>query len=141
MGEKHRSKRKYPERDCANPNCGFEQRFFPHDRRQKFCCEQCRVNFHNDIKHANNKTIYKAEKSLRAFDKKLEKIYYAFVNEDGYCIVWKDILAYEGINVALLVHEQQNTNTGGKVKWLFKYGTELHPNNPNYFIIHKKGTE
>ncbi len=138
MENKHRSKRTYPERDCENPNCGFEQRFIPHDRRQKFCREQCRINFYNDRRHNDNRTVFKDEKSLRQFDKRLDKIYKAFVNKDGYCQVWKGIFSYERINVSLLVQEQQNTTTGGKVKWFYKYGTELHPTDTNYFIIHKK---
>ena len=141
MEKKHRSKRTYPERDCENPNCGFEQRFIPHDRRQKFCIEQCRINFHNDQKHNDNTTIFKNEKNLREFDKRLAKIYKAFVDKDGYCVVWKGIFNYEQINVALLVTEQQNPRTGGKVKWFYKFGTELHPKDANYFIIHKKQTK
>lgn len=141
MENKKISKRTYPVRDCSNPNCGFEQKFAPHDRRQKFCCEQCRINFHNDQKHNDNKTTFRSEKDLRQFDKRLAKIHKAFVNKDGYCTVWKGIFNYEQINVALLVSEQENPNTGGRVKWFYKYGTELHPKDNNYFIIHKKLTK
>jgi len=133
-----RSKRTYPERDCENPICGFEKRFTPHDRRQKFCCNQCRWNYYNDQTYNNNRTIFKNEKSLRHFDKMLERIYRAFVNDKGYCQVWKVFFEYEKINVGLLVQEQQNTATGGRVKWFYNYGTELHPKDSNYFIIHKK---
>ena len=133
-----RSKRKYPEKLCFNPNCEFEKKFIPHDRRQKFCCEQCRINFHNDKQHGDNNSSFRNEKLLRQYDKKLEKIYYRCVDKDDYCIVWKGILEYEGINVRLLVEEQQNTHTGEKVKWFYRFGTELDKQRPDFFTIYKK---
>lgn len=133
-----RSKRRYPERTCSNPICDFGIGFIPHDKRQKFCCVQCRVNFYNDQRYTFNNTIFKNEKRLRQYDKLLGKIYNVFVNEDDYCAVWKGIFQYERINVRLLVEEQQNIRTGGSVRWFYQYGTELHPKDKNYFLIHKK---
>ena len=138
MEKKKRSKRKYPEKPCANASCSFDQRFVPHDRRQKFCCEQCRINYHNDKRHNDNKTTFQSERNLRQFDKKLARIYEAFVDKNGYCVAPKGIFNYEKVNVAFLVYEQQNTNTGGRVKWFYQYGTELHPKSADHFIIHKK---
>lgn len=133
-----RSKRRYPERMCANHACEAEKKFIPHDRRQRFCCLQCRVNFHNDKRHLTNNTKLVNEKLLREYDKKLHKIFTRLADKAGYCAVSVKILEYESINLRLCVEDQTNPQTGGKVKWLYNYGTEQHPDNKNYFIIHKK---
>ena len=133
-----RSKRTYPERKCFNSSCEFEKEFTPHDRRQKFCCNQCRVNYHNDARHTINNNELLNEKRLRGFDKKLKKIYQNCVDAKGVCTVSKEILAYEQIDLRLSVSEQANPKTGGKVKWFYTFGTEIHPNDSNYFLIYKK---
>jgi len=133
-----RSKRRYSERECANNACELEKKFVPHDRRQIFCCPQCRVNFYNDQRHIRNNSSLVKEKLLRLYDKKLGLIYARCVNKTGLCSVWKGILEYEQIDLRLLVEEQMNEGTKGTVRWLYRYGTELHPNSKEHFIIHKK---
>lgn len=60
------SKRIYPITRCANPVCGIRRYFYPHDRRQKFCTKQCRID------HSNDKRSLK-EKSLKAYLKKVDE--------------------------------------------------------------------
>ena len=132
-----RSKRVYPIRHCANPNCSFGGVFIPHRSNQFYCFEQCRKNFNNDKGKVENNTIFLHAKKLIEIDKKLMKIYQKYVNWNGYCVVMKEILHYEGIDVMLLVQEQKNPQTNGKVKQYFRYGLELHPQNLDYYIIHK----
>lgn len=131
------SSRRYPERDCENPECIFNGSFMPHDRRQKFCCAQCRVNYYNDKRSEENKTVFLDVKHLKNTDRVLHKIYMKYVEKNGYCAVRKEIFHYEGINVMLLVQEWQTKTTGAKVKGYFRYGIELSVEDNNFFIIHK----
>jgi hypothetical protein len=131
------SKRKYPKRKCANLNCTHEKEFEPHDKRQLYCTLQCRTDASNDRRSLTNSTTYFQEKILRQYDKLLEKIHNRFL-KDKSCIVNKAYLNYEGVDVSLLVEESINKKTGNKVKWFYRYGTELHPTDPDFFIIHKK---
>lgn len=132
------SKRRYPGKSCENDNCISGGTFEPHDRRQKFCCPQCRINFYNDRRNLEESTVFIDAKHLKYIDRKLERMYKKYVDGKGYCVVRKEIFHYENVNVLLLVQEQENTNTGKKVKWYFRYGIELHSENENYYIIYKK---
>ena len=135
--KKIRSKRRYPAIPCPNPLCINGGIFEPHDKRQKYCETQCRVNHMNDIRYLENQTTFADEKNLRRIEKSLAKIYGKYVNKDGYCVVLKEIFYYEEIDVMLLVQELKNDLTGQKVKWYYDYGIELHPDDANYYIIHK----
>ena len=136
-GSHYRSKRKYPERPCANAHCDYGGNFIPHDRRQIYCSEQCRINFHNDNRHLESNSTFTHAKKLIEIDKKLSKIHKKYVNDKGYCAVMKEIFFHEDIDVMLLVQEKTNIQTKGKVKLYFRYGIELHPDNASYYIIHK----
>jgi predicted nucleic acid-binding Zn ribbon protein len=133
-----KSKRRYAEKICHNPICDFGTKFTPYDIRQKFCSEQCRINYNNDQRRALNGTTYINEKHLRLYEKKLKAIYTSQKDTKGYCAVHISILKYEGINLQLLVYEQENTSTKGIVRWFYEYGTERHPVNNDYYIIHKR---
>ena len=133
-----KSKRRYAEKICHNPICDFGTKFIPYDIRQKFCCEQCRINFNNDQRRTLNNSAYKNEKFLREYDKKLKEIYQLENDAKGYCVAHISILKHKKINLQLLVHEQENTFTKGTVRWFYQYGTERHPVNKDYYIIHQR---
>jgi hypothetical protein len=135
--DKSRSQRKYPERVCFNLNCEFQKKFIPYDRRQKFCCEQCRINYYNDQRHINNTTVLLKLKKLKQIDDKLANIYKRFLNKDGKCLVRREILFYENIDVMLMVRELENKQTKGKVKAYLRFGIELLSTDDNYYLIHK----
>ena len=132
-----RSKRIYPERLCGNPQCIISPKFKPDDLRRKFCCKQCRVNYYNDQRRELDNNTFINAKRLKEIDNKLLKIYARYANEKGYCAVRKELFHYENIEVMLLVKELNNPTTGGKVKGFFRFGIELHPQDQNYYIIHK----
>ncbi len=130
------SSRRYAERNCENPACVYNGYFQPHDRRQKFCCTQCRVNYYNDKRSEENRTVFLDVKNLKNMDRILHRIYTKYV-EKGFCTVRKEIFHYEGVDVMLLVKEWQNNRTGAKVKGYFRYGMELSAEDNNFFIVHK----
>ena len=138
---KKRSKRVYPPRVCINPKCTFGGKYTPHDKRQQYCNPQCRSDFNNDKRSDNNNSVFKKEKLLRSANKKLGKIYKVYVNKEGYCVVHREIFRYEGIDLRLLVDDQANVQTGGKTRWFYEFGTEMHPKDQNFFIIHKRETK
>ena len=135
--KKEFSSRRYPEKDCFNPNCDIEPIFKPHDRRQKFCKPQCRVNYYNDKRSLEDKTTIAKIKQLRLIDKKLDRLYTQWVDNKGYCVVHKDLIEYEGIDVMLLTEVLQNPKTEASVKVYFRFSLELHPKDLNFYIIHK----
>ena len=135
--KKIRSKRRYPAIPCPNPLCINDGIFEPHDRRQKFCETQCRINYNNDIRYQENNTTFINEKNLRRIENSLRKIYNTYVGDNGYCVVPKGIFQYEKIDVMLLIQEFKSDLTGQKVKWYYDYGIELHPDDADYYIIYK----
>ncbi len=135
--EKRKSKRKFEERDCIDPNCVYFRRFTPTWATQTYCCRQCQIDNANGRVKEKNRTTYKEEKELREFNKRLAKLYNFFMKDDV-CQVYEEFLRYEGINLAKCVSEQQNPRTNQPVKWFYEYGTEIHPSDSNWFIIHKR---
>lgn len=131
------SSRRYALRDCVNPNCEFYPQYVPHDKRQKFCCAQCRKNFHNDQRSLEDNTIFIDLKNLKSIDRKLDKIYIKHADQKGYCCVRKEVFYHEGINVMLLVKELRNSVTGKPVKGYFRYGIELSAQDNNFYFIYK----
>lgn len=128
--------RRYALRNCENPNCEYDIHYSPHDRRQKFCSAQCRINYYNDKRSEENRTIFIDIKNLKKMDYVLHKIYIRHVEKD-FCTVRKEIFYHEGVDIMLLVKEWQNKKTGEKVKVYFRYGIELSAENKDFFIIHK----
>ena len=129
--------RSYPERPCPNPACISGGMFIPHRRNQVYCCEQCRINANNDKRSKENATVFGDAKKLIIIDKKLSRLYKQYATTKGYCAVMKQIFFHEDIDVMLLVKEMLIKDTNTKVKTYFRYAIELHPQDKNYFIIHK----
>jgi hypothetical protein len=69
------SNRRYPLKNCANPDCDLQPEFYPHDRRQKFCSAQCRTNYFNDKRSYKEKSLQTYLKLVEEQDQKLEIIY------------------------------------------------------------------
>jgi hypothetical protein len=136
---KRKSLRKYPERMCANTLSCSKGNFIPHDKRQQYCCVQCRTNANNDNRALLNKTTFQKEKFLRLYDRKLSKIFQKYGDEKLYCFVKREILSYEEIDVRLLVEDGPGVLTNTKTRWFYEFGTEVHPTDERYFIIHKRG--
>jgi hypothetical protein len=132
-------KRTYPEKACANTaNCISGGKFAPTDRRQVFCCAKCGEIFRNDKRHLANNTDFKNEKLLRRFDKKLERLFYFFVDGSSRANVWVEFFRYEGIDLRLLVSENTNESTKQQVRWFYRFGTERNTENPEFFIIYQR---
>lgn len=133
-----RSRRRYPAKDCINPNCEYDKVFVPHDARQQFCGVQCRTNFFNDKRRIDAQGKYGDEKKLRSIDKVLARMYSKGVDIKGYCCLNICYFKYEQLDISLLVRKEINTETSRLINWYFEYGIEMHPNNSNYIIIHKR---
>ncbi len=138
MAKQSRSKRKYPERVCANNSCAYVRIFIPHDKRQEYCCVQCRTDHNNDLRASINNTRFLNERLLRLYDRKLEKIYNRWVNSKGYCAVFKGYLEHEEIDLRFATQEERNISTNGKTRWFYNFGVEMHPKSEGYFIVHKR---
>lgn len=107
MAKQSRSKRKYPERLCANNSCAYVRIFIPHDKRQEYCCVQCRTDHNNDLRASINNTRFLNERLLRLYDKKLEKVYNRWVDSKGYCAVFKGYLEHEEIDLRFATQEEK----------------------------------
>ncbi len=132
-----RSKRRYPERICKNKNCNHGKRYIPTDFRQEYCCPSCGEDAGNDRRRELNNSTFQHEKQLRLIDKKLSVLFNKY-EINGYCQLQKNLLQHEVIDISLGVQQGINTLTKQKVNWLYEYGTEQHPENKDWIIIHKK---
>lgn len=133
-----RSKRTYPMMLCFNLLCEFDKEFIPHDRRQIFCCKQCRINWHNDKQAEENAVRYADEKVLRAIEKILEKLYHRYV-VGSYCMVRKDYFAHEEIDIIhYVVKKGLNPLTGSEISWFYGYGVTRDVKHTDYYLILKK---
>lgn len=138
MIKKPRSKRRYAEKECANSEPHEGSKFVPHDSRQAFCTAQCRINWHNDLRKINNITRYAEEAILRKIDKTLELLYRQYAT-DQWCIVEKELLAHEEIDVLnYSVSKAMDTRTETSISWYYGYGISFDPKHRSHFIIHKK---
>ena len=116
------SNRRYPAITCKNPAC--KKIFKPHDRRQKFCEIQCRVNYHNDKRYFENSTRFKDEKQSRVNNKILEKIWSKF-SKNKEKIIPKASLELEDFNFNSQTLIKQNSKTNRNILWYHDFGLEL----------------
>lgn len=131
------SKRKFDLRKCVNQTCRYQPEYTPKRKNQKYCCQQCQIDAANDLAQERNRTKYQDEKFLRAYDKKLQRMYTFFL-KDGQAQVHLEFLRYENIDVAKSVHEQTNNITGQRIKWFYEFGLERHSTSPDWFLIHHR---
>lgn len=129
------SNRRYPERKCKNPACGIS--FEPHDRRQKYCETQCRINANNDRRFMANNSRFSDEKQVRLNNKILESIWRRLVNQKQK-LVEKSILEWEKFKFDSQVLINRNSKSGRNILWYYDYGLELVDQARHLFEIHKK---
>lgn len=133
----HWSQRKYPERTCANPLCQYGGLFHPHDKRQIHCCRQCGIDHRNDLRAEANRTTYLEEKIMRETDRLLEQLYENHF--DGkYCLIHVNQLQLHKVDLSYFVQSAPNKTTGMKALWLYKFGTERHHENKDWYYILKR---
>jgi hypothetical protein len=132
-----RSNRIYPTRPCLNKACSYGGKFTPHDKRQLYCCVQCRINASNDKRSALNNGKFVSEKLLRRYDQILSKLYKKYFKDDV-CAVKLDIILHEEIDLRLLTSDALNANTNQRIRWMYDYGTERHPKDESFIIIYKR---
>lgn len=133
MVRKRVSKRRYPARNCKQ----CRQAFTPTDRRQVYCCSQCRVDFNNDKRSeqeapllAFKKKLAHNEKCLIKAKKTLEK------NNRDYISL--DFLLYDGFEIDVYSERGVNQTTGNTVLWSLQHGLEGVDKNRNLYKIIKK---
>ncbi len=133
-----RSNRRYKKRLCKNPECEFEHEFIPHRSDQLYCCYQCKVNFNNDLRKVLRDGKFSDVKVQKEIDRKLGKVFKGPMNKNGQCVIPMAYFVCEGIDLTMSVKDRINIKTGRTIRWFFSYGIEAHPDNKDYFIIHKK---
>jgi hypothetical protein len=125
------SNRLYPEAICCNQDC--ESSFFPHDSRQFYCTEQCRINYHNDRRKIEKLNRYIIEKPLRENDKLLQAIYFSghYKNDQ----IFEEFLINAGINFQIGTFEE-NLLTKRPIRWYHSFGLELIDKKLRIYTIH-----
>jgi hypothetical protein len=126
--------RTYPIKKCKNPDCDYGENFTPHDKRQVFCNDQCRSNYHNDIKSLKLKSEFQVLEQIKRNDRILKDLYLKYFKE-GNAMVHHSILFHEGIDPKLATKDLMKS--GRVVKQLLNYGLEMHPDDFHYYIINK----
>jgi hypothetical protein len=126
-----RSKRTHRERFCENPDC--DTPFIPHDRRQLYCTEQCRINYHNDKRYMDNEERYRREEPLRKTDRDLETLMGSkFYKEER---IKEEVLEDLELNLTIGTLEK-NILTGNPIRWYHSYGIELVDKENRLYTIH-----
>lgn len=125
------SNRIYPAQVCINPDCGEE--FYPHDRRQVFCCRQCRINYYNDQRRIENAERFGLEEVMRSADKVLEVLLDSNFFQDE--LISEETLQAFAIpmNIGTL---EENLLTRRPIRWYHAYGLELVDKTGRLFTIH-----
>ena len=136
----HWSQRKYPERVCANPLCQYGGLFYPRDKRQIYCCRQCGIDHRNDRRTQANRTIYIEEKIMRETDRLLAQLYENHF--DGkHCLLHVNQLQLHKVDLSYFMQSVPNKDTGMKTLCLYKFGTERHHENKDWYYILKRKTK
>lgn len=127
------SNRVYPLQLCINPDCGEE--FYPHDRRQVFCCPQCRINYYNDQRRIENTERFGLEEQLRTADKVLEVL----LDSDFYQEEQISEATLEAFAIPMHIGTlEENLLTHRPIRWYHAYGLELVDKTQRLFTIHSR---
>lgn len=128
------SKREYPQKKCSKPECGIY--FVPTDKRQKYCCDQHRIDYLNDKRNTKEKTERPLREAIKKNKDVLEKIYYSifYRNKKEVPI---HLLEYENYQFEKFNRRLINKKTNNEVLFCFEYGLELINPEEQLFIIHK----
>lgn len=127
------SNRTYPPRYCVKPDCNNE--FIPNDARQKYCCEQHRIDSNNDKRRIINEievSFTKQAKHNKQVMIKIEKS--DFYRKSG--VVNKSLLLYEGFDFSCFHRKQIDSDINREIIICYNYGLVLiDSKKDNYKIL------
>ena len=129
------SNRRYLPKRCKKPECNAV--FIPSDSRQKFCCQQHRIDHNNDVRKVSSKPFEDHIKKLKhneAILKKAYNILKATGNEKAVI----DLLRYEQFYEDCFTKFSKNDQTDQIVCWVNDYGIEGLKEPGSKLIIHNK---
>ena len=112
---------------------GCGGKFPPHDRRQKYCEQQCRRNYNNDKRRTQNSGRYHVEGTLRACDQLLEALYNSPLYREEQ--IGEAILKNLGLDFTTGTLEE-NLDTLRPIRWYHAYGVELVDKVRRIYTIH-----
>lgn len=135
MEKQNKSNRTYALRVCVNPNCDFGKDYIPTWYTQKYCCKQCRVNYHNDKRREKVGGSHSDKKLLEITDKLLGEIKKKAIR--GNLRITDNLLKYDGVDTRLSVTQETNKATGNQIRWFYEFGLEYLPQEKHY-VIHQR---
>ena len=131
---KRLSNRVYPSKEC--PQCS--QSFEPTDARQKFCCEQHRIDYHNDQRKIKEAPFKKVTGRIKKNEQILGKIFVRFDGMNSVVPVSKSLLDYEEYDFQINHERSINPATNSEIEWFFYYGLEVADRQKHTFIVRKR---
>jgi hypothetical protein len=129
------SNRRYPSQQCKKKDC--QMSFTPTDKRQKYCCEQHRIDHNNDLRNLKAQPGIELDKKIQHNQTVLKKIFQA-LDTFKRTTVGIDLLIYEKYDFAYYTEKQINTGTNMAVYWNYFYGLEGRDAQKTTFIIHRR---
>lgn len=129
------SKRTYPLIKCRKLDCDII--FTPRSKREKYCCEQHRIDQNNDNRDAKAAPGIRLEKMYQHNQIVLKKLKNACEKLNNRCISI-DYLNIEDFNHDCFTHATINKETGNTIFWNYSYGLEPYDKNNRTFIIHHR---
>jgi hypothetical protein len=126
------SNRTYPPRYCVKPDCNNE--FIPNDARQKYCCEQHRIDANNDKRRIINEIEAGFTKRAKNNERILIKICSSPLYLKYKCINhW--ILEHEGYDFETFHYLEFDVETGFEIQFCYKHGILLIDAEKKYFKV------
>lgn len=129
------SNRRYPPKACKKPDCN--ESFIPHDAKQKYCCEQHRIDHNNDLQKERNKELKEFNSKLLNNEAILKKMYLALQRVKRTTINMS-LFEYEGFDFHCYSKQEVNVETKQPIYWCLNFGIEGKESQGQTFIIHKK---
>ena len=126
------SKRVYPKRACKQ--CSSE--FVPNDARQRYCCEQHRIDYNNDLRRIKDAPLKELTAKMVNNEKILKK-FYELLQKHEQEVLGIDFLILDNFEFNVASEVSINKN-GNKIEWQFSYGLEGEDPNRRLFKIHKR---
>lgn len=133
MIHKRLSNRKYPRKNC--PQCS--KSFIPTDRRQIYCCAQCRIDFNNDKRLTQDASALYFKKALIHNQRCLKKAYEVLIREKEDQINI-EFLRYDGFEPGIYSQRNINETLGTTILWSLDYGIEGIDKNNSLVKIKKR---
>jgi hypothetical protein len=113
------SNRKYPPKNC--PQC--RKAYTPSDRRQIYCCAQCRIDFNNDKRAREDAPALFLKKNLIQ-NERILKYAYEWLRINNKAEIALDYLLFNGFQPNIFSELSINQEIGTKVMWSLGYGIE-----------------